>query len=915
MVEYELNPESLASLYGKYHYKEGLIDDIYAYQTQRFTIQASSSKALISSNHYQDSDSDVEEDNRTNNEFMADLNAEYHERALLANQKRFYKRFGRVGSARKPMDKPKRLVSLVGNQDDEYVSSEDKGTTKFKAFMAIAEDEPLVGKGDARSGQWVEITMKKTNCFLSKYLEIVKALGGKGRRKENSSSKEVLFTKVDVSTSESAPMITSDSEDDVDNQAPLPPLPKLTRAEPSEEVKGIKNQILIPSDTSSLVSQASISKTPKQKDYLKRVVWYLDSGCSRHMTGVKQYLHRYSKESGPKVVFRDYSSGEERDMAQLTGTIFNEKDEVVLIAPRRRYVYVIDMSSYNTDNNACFYAKASPSVNWLWHKRLSHLNFKTTNNLVIHNLVSGLPSSTFSKDKNCSACEKGKHHRATFKTKRSFSINKCLHLLHMDLFGPVKPQTISHNKYTLVIIDEYSRDHLGKFDEKADDGFFLGYSPVAKSFRIFNIRRQEMEETFHVTFSEDDEAISQCNTKGDSINFNERLNPKSSLKLWKKKDRNKMDVEGVMPENKARLVAKGYKQEEGFIVYHMDMKSAFLNEKISKEVYVEQPPWFESSEFPKHVFKLNKALYGLKQAPRAWYQANLQESHLVAVKRVSRSLSRTSVQPITQPKALTAKKPRTKNIQSSTQPKVSNDSKEMNSSSTTTHLQATEELLVTADPIQSIETSKSAEVQENQHKAADTTDVLNTIVEENVKEKEDAKEHSLEIPTVKQLLKEVNKQNKAIQETLESPYDTNSEFKRKLAYKESTLPVSETKVNKETTIVLNDSKKKNLVDLTTIEQDSDDDDDLDKQPLSKRFKIMHPIPNLPEPLMKPIQHQPEPTPPNDTSKGKEVATEEPKNELIAYIEEGGSNLKMPKMKSFVTPEGTLSQEEFMAQLN
>ncbi|GKE86134.1 retrovirus-related pol polyprotein from transposon TNT 1-94, partial [Tanacetum coccineum] len=53
------------------------------------------------------------------------------------------------------------------------------------------------------------------------------------------------------------------------------------------------------------------------------------------------------------------------------------------------------------------------------------------------------------------------------------------------------------------------RDRLGKFDEKADDGFFLGYSSMAKAFRVFNIRRQEMGETFHVPFSEDDEAISQ----------------------------------------------------------------------------------------------------------------------------------------------------------------------------------------------------------------------------------------------------------------------------------------------------------------------------------------------------------------------------------------------------------------------
>nr|GEW49043.1 uncharacterized mitochondrial protein AtMg00810-like [Tanacetum cinerariifolium] len=70
----------------------------------------------------------------------------------------------------------------------------------------------------------------------------------------------------------------------------------------------------------------------------------------------------------------------------------------------------------------------------------------------------------------------------------------------------------------------------------------------------------------------------------------------------------------------------------------MDVKSAFLNGKISEEVYVEQPPGFESSEFPNHVCILNKALYGLKQAPRAWYQANPKESHLVVVKRIFRCL-------------------------------------------------------------------------------------------------------------------------------------------------------------------------------------------------------------------------------------------------------------------------------------
>nr|GEW45968.1 hypothetical protein [Tanacetum cinerariifolium] len=349
------------------------------------------------------------------------------------------------------------------------------------------------------------------------------------------------------------------------------------------------------------------------------------------------------------------------------------------------------------------------------------------------------------------------------------------------------------------------RDHLGKFDEKADDGFFLGYSLVAKSFRVFNIRRQEMKETYHVTFSEDDEAISQSSTEGDAINFNEirsfpddefqepkrkpnqesgnnkhqpyvpaydpisfnnisipeclnsgdshqaqdsvspedhtktlktnndqvlsepnqhksvenlvhakvqtsvlneqttkasptplnlsqTTNPLVPQDRWSKDKhielfegnkawilvplpngktingtkwiyKNKMDEYGIVIKNKARLVAQGYRQEEGidydetfahvarleairiflayaaymcFTVYQMDVKSALLNGKISKELYAQQPPRFESSEFPNHVCKLDKALYGLKQAPKAWYQANPKESHLVAVKRIFR---------------------------------------------------------------------------------------------------------------------------------------------------------------------------------------------------------------------------------------------------------------------------------------
>ncbi|GJY41558.1 retrovirus-related pol polyprotein from transposon TNT 1-94 [Tanacetum coccineum] len=90
-----------------------------------------------------------------------------------------------------------------------------------------------------------------------------------------------------------------------------------------------------------------------------------------------------------------------------------------------------------------------------------------------------------------------------------------------DVFRGRSPNISYFYMFECLVHIHNHRDHLGKFDEKADDGFFLGYSRVAKALRVFNIRRQEMEETVLVTFSEDDEAISQSSTEGDAINFNE----------------------------------------------------------------------------------------------------------------------------------------------------------------------------------------------------------------------------------------------------------------------------------------------------------------------------------------------------------------------------------------------------------
>ncbi|GJT07769.1 retrovirus-related pol polyprotein from transposon TNT 1-94 [Tanacetum coccineum] len=152
----------------------------------------------------------------------------------------------------------------------------------------------------------------------------------------------------------------------------------------SKDVKLVVAQLIPP-----LISM--ILNGSKECD-IRKPIWYLDSGCSRHMTGVKNYLHKYMEQPGPKVVFGDDSTYTTEGYGSIKcngivftkfdekrGTIFNSNKEVVMIAPRVRDVYVLDMTSCAQES--CFFAKASENLNWLWHKRLAHLNFKTINKL------------------------------------------------------------------------------------------------------------------------------------------------------------------------------------------------------------------------------------------------------------------------------------------------------------------------------------------------------------------------------------------------------------------------------------------------------------------------------------------------------------------------------------------------------
>ncbi|GJW42354.1 retrovirus-related pol polyprotein from transposon TNT 1-94 [Tanacetum coccineum] len=105
----------------------------------------------------------------------------------------------------------------------------------------------------------------------------------------------------------------------------------------------------------------------------------------------------------------------------------------------------------------CFMAKASPTQAWLWHRRLSHLNFDYITLLSKKDIMTGLPKLKYVKDQLCSSCQMSKAKRSSFKSKAVPSSKGRLNLLHMDLCGPMRVASINGKKYFLVIFDNYSR--------------------------------------------------------------------------------------------------------------------------------------------------------------------------------------------------------------------------------------------------------------------------------------------------------------------------------------------------------------------------------------------------------------------------------------------------------------------------
>nr|GEU47759.1 integrase, catalytic region, zinc finger, CCHC-type, peptidase aspartic, catalytic [Tanacetum cinerariifolium] len=224
---------------------------------------------------------------------------------------------------------------------------------------------------------------------------------------------------------------------------------------------------------------ARVKSKSAKKPVVQIVLWYLDSGCSKHMTGDRSQLINFVHKFLGTVKFRndhvvkimgygDYKIGNvtisrvyfvegighnlfsvgqfcdsdlEVAFCQHTCFIRNLDGVDLLTGSRGNNLYTLSLQNMMASSPIRLLYKASNTKSWHWHRRLSHLNFGAINPLARQGLVRGLLKLKFEKDHLCSTCAIGKSKKKSHKPKSKDTNQEKLYLLHMDLYGPMRVES------------------------------------------------------------------------------------------------------------------------------------------------------------------------------------------------------------------------------------------------------------------------------------------------------------------------------------------------------------------------------------------------------------------------------------------------------------------------------------------
>nr|GEW32502.1 retrovirus-related Pol polyprotein from transposon TNT 1-94 [Tanacetum cinerariifolium] len=459
----------LASLFCNLKYEENLIDSIYGTKKKKSLISATPlSISFFSTSIVQDfQDSrDEEEDTKSSQEYMDDLEEEYQARALLAKSKRFFKR--------------------------EEVSSDDNEMVEVKVLMALAEDNDVVSKEVTKNGEWVKIS-------------IIKA-------------KDLVFVK--------------SSSDDTKVSIPGVERPWLF------EVK-------VPAKGNKSVSTSKVNLDPAGK--LKNVKIEDDPPLAIVMKELNNLKLQISKNQ---------SSYSRNNQPQQVGSSLRSRT----LRPSKHIF--------------------SPCIHYGFSDHLS-------NDCVNYPI--------------CDICGSYEHdtygHNKIISLRRGIKPRNPQHVIKSyETCGSTVHTTNDHNDiewFRRVYIHNH-KDHLGKFDEKDDDGYFLGYSLVFKAFGVFNIQRQQNEETYHIIFNESPDAIKFTKHSFDNINIaeseryppDEYLHPYEPSQRYQTNSNDDIHIElvNIIGDPRARMLTRAMVKELSVALAHECLFVDFLSEEEPKKV-------------------------------------------------------------------------------------------------------------------------------------------------------------------------------------------------------------------------------------------------------------------------------------------------------------------------------------------
>nr|GEV01925.1 retrovirus-related Pol polyprotein from transposon TNT 1-94 [Tanacetum cinerariifolium] len=343
--------------------------------------------------------------------------------------------------------------------------------------------------------------------------------------------------------------------------------------------------------------------SPGNPQYALHDQGIFDSGCSRHMTGNKSYLTNYQEIDGGFVAFGGNAKGGPKISEYEVADDARKKSTKV---PKK-------------DNGVQDPAKEEEAANTNGTNRLN----------TVSSPVNAVSSSFTTVDPRRERTQRNEFE---------------------SMFGQDKDAN-SKRMFTRVSVARSTYVNLGR-------SIHVNDATLPNADLPTDPLMPDLEDTADLQDTEVFSGTYDDEVEGVVADFNNlKL---TTVKVWRLVDlpkgkhaigtkwvyRNKKDEGGIVVRNKTRLVAQGHTQEEvinydevfapvatieairlflayasfmGFIVYQMDVKSAFLYGTIEKEVYVCQPLGFEDPHFLNKVYKVEKSLYGLHQAPRAWY--------------------------------------------------------------------------------------------------------------------------------------------------------------------------------------------------------------------------------------------------------------------------------------------------------